>query len=565
MIMIKTLKQRLALFLILPVALILFITGFFGFVYVKQIMLDEWRESAVLKLQRAAHQIDMRLGRPIELMEMFQKTVGSRERVQTREWLLDQLKEMEGVTEVNLNWTEERIESPLMMRHGQKMDREAVHAHLGRIFQVTPPSHDSKTGQETVILISEFKDESGRLIGSLHVSVRFDYLMQDIIRLGWWESELACLVDESGLYLAHTKAMKHRTRLGEMNDHAELAVLEEMKKKPFGTVLGAGNHTVSGFSRIAQAPWIIVMFAPGEKILAPIVQFRLYYTLAGVVCIIFILLLIRFVGGGMVRSITDISQAARQVAKGDYGDPIPVKNTDELGQLTQSFNAMVEGLKERDLIQNTFGRYIDQEIAQELIRHPEAARLGGKKREVAILMSDIRGFTPLSESLTPEEVIRILNHYFSHMIEVIRTYRGIIVDFFGDGLLAFFDPLDGPVEPTAIEASRCALEMQKRMETFNKEMMKKNLPQLEMGIGLNAGEVVVGNIGSEARAKYGIVGSAVNVTARIQSEAKGGEIVLSGSIYRHISDTVQIGRTFEASLKGIENEVTLYVMKALSS
>ncbi len=110
----------------------------------------------------------------------------------------------------------------------------------------------------------------------VEVSLRFDYLMQDIIKLGWWQSELACLVDQSGRYLAHTKAMEGRTQLGETNDPVELAVLERMKEKPFGTYLGPGHppDLVSGFYRIKQAPWVIVMFAPGEKILASIVKFR---------------------------------------------------------------------------------------------------------------------------------------------------------------------------------------------------------------------------------------------------------------------------------------------------
>ncbi len=99
---------------------------------------------------------------------------------------------------------------------------------------------------------------------------------------------------------------------------------------------------------------------------------------------------------------------------------------------------MIMGLKERDFIRDTFGRYVNKEVARELLKRPEAGRLGGEKRQVAVLMADIRGFTQVSEFLTPEETIRILNHYFSHMITVIREHDGIIVDFYGDGVLVFF-------------------------------------------------------------------------------------------------------------------------------
>jgi class 3 adenylate cyclase len=307
----------------------------------------------------------------------------------------------------------------------------------------------------------------------------------------------------------------------------------------------------------------MVLFAPGEVVLAPIIKYRFYYGIAGTFCIALILLLIRYMGGKMVRSIGQISKAAEQVAGGKYGDPLPVKTKDEIGQLTQSFNTMVQGLKERDFISNTFGRYVDQEIARELMHRPEASRLGGEKREVAILMSDLRGFTPLSETLNPDVIISMLNRYFSRIIETIQKHQGIIVDFFGDALLVFFDPLEGPVEPVINRSIDCALEMQRVMEVFNAENSVENLPELKMGIGLNAGEVVVGNIGSETRAKYGIVGSAVNATQRIQSEAEGGEVVISQSVYSAAQDQLTIKKSFEAQLKGIQGSVKLYVVEGI--
>ena len=262
----------------------------------------------------------------------------------------------------------------------------------------------------------------------------------------------------------------------------------------------------------------------------------------------------------MVHSIRVISNAAERVADGTYGDPLPVKTQDEIGHLIESFNIMVKGLKERDFISNTFGRYVDQEIARELMSRPEATRLGGEKRAVAILMSDLRDFTPLSETLSPDVTISMLNRYFSRMIDTIQKHRGIIVDFFGDALLIFFDPMEGSVKSSIHKAILCALEMQRNMEIFNAENRSEGLPELKMGIGVNAGEVVVGNIGSEARAKYGIVGSSVNVTQRIQSHAKGGEVVVSESVHKAM-DNLVIKKAFNARLKGIEEPVSLYVVE----
>jgi len=566
--MIKSLRQRLALLLILPVALLLFLAGVSGFIYARNVLLDEWRKVAILQLERAAHHVGMRLNRPIEWIKMFHETAESRGGPQTQELILTRLRNLEGVTNVNLKWTDTYLEpSPMAIQKHHMGDRGMMQFHRARISEVTPPRYDAQTRQKTVTLISDFKDESGRLVGRLEVSLGFDFLMQDIKKYGWWESSMTCLIDASGRYLAHSTAMKGRTRLGETEDPVELAVLKSMREKPYGTLLGPGYppKLVSGFYRIQQVPWVIVMFAPGKDILAPIVEFRFYYTIAGSLCIILILVLIQFVGGRMVRQIRKISDAAEQVAKGSYVDPLPITTADEIGQLKISFNAMVEGLKERDSIRDTFGRYMDPEIARELIKRPEASRLGGEKREVTILMSDIRGFTQVSEALSPEGTIRMLNHYFSHMIEVIQKHKGIIVDFYGDGVLVFFDPLEGPIQPTVQRAVRCSLEMQRNMVLFNTEMKAENLPELQTGIGVNVGEVVVGNIGSATRAKYGIVGSAVNITNRIQSEAKGGEVIISNPVYDYMNNHLKIKKSFTAHLKGVQEKMTLHIVEDIQN
>jgi adenylate cyclase len=370
-------------------------------------------------------------------------------------------------------------------------------------------------------------------------------------------------VDDDGRLLDRTGAVvKGRTRLGETGSPLENMLLREIKEAPYGAVMrDPSEGEVAGFYRIKYAPWTLVLLAPGKEILTPIVRFRTYYFIAGILSIFLIILWIRFLASKMVASITRISAAAEKVAEGDYGAPLPVRRKDEIGQLAESFNKMVKGLKERDFIKNTFGRYVDAEIAKELMRRPEAAGLGGEKREVAILMSDLRDFTPLSETLSPERTIRILNLYFSQMIETIQKHHGIIVDFLGDAMLVFFDPLDGPVAPAVRKAVDCALEMQRAMRTLNERIQGNGLPSLQMGIGVNSGEVVVGNIGSESRAKYGIVGAPVNLTQRIQVMAKGGEVLLSHSAYRHAAKDLLVRNSFEVQLKGIHETMKLYVVE----
>jgi len=217
----KSLNQRLALFLLLPVALLLFVTGFVGFIFARNVLLDEWKEASVLKLQRAAHFIDMRLSQPIELINMFHNTGEYQGDLAIQEWLLDQLRATDGISRVDLEWMNAEAESMAMGGQGvHMMDRgRMMPFRRGNISQVTSPQYDAQAGEETVTLISDLKNESGSTIGRLKVSVRFEHLLQDIKKLGWWQGDMACLVDTSGRYLAHTESyMGSRDHLGEMSD-----------------------------------------------------------------------------------------------------------------------------------------------------------------------------------------------------------------------------------------------------------------------------------------------------------------------------------------------------------
>ena len=287
---------------------------------------------------------------------------------------------------------------------------------------------------------------------------------------------------------------------------------------------------------------------------------RVIFGFALVACLL-VLGTLFFLRRSIIRPVLSVVEASSRVASGNLETFITPRGRNEISKLVRSFNEMVEGLKQRDFIRETFGRYVDHEVARELLRRPEATRLGGEKREVVILISDIRGFTPLSESLSPEEIISILNHFFSYLIEVIQKYQGIIVDFIGDGVLVFFDPVGGSVDPVAHKALQCAFEMQEKMIHFNAEMKEEGLPEFQIGIGVNAGEVVVGNIGSQSRAKYGIVGSPVNITQRIQSMAKGGNVIISESVHGYLEEDLLIKKSMKVTLKGVQEKVNLYIVE----
>ncbi len=219
--------------------------------------------------------------------------------------------------------------------------------------------------------------------------------------------------------------------------------------------------------------------------------------------------------------------------------------------------------RQRDFIRSTFGRYLSDEIVDQLLESPEGLELGGEQRVVSIMMADLRGFTSMSERLKPSNVLAIVNNFLEVMTEVLIEHQGTIDEFIGDAILAIFG---APVlrENDAFRAVRCALEMQLSMERVNAWNRSRGFPEIAMGIGINTGEVVVGNIGSEKRSKYGVVGSNVNLTSRIESYTEGGEIIVAQSTAEACGPGLCIEGQLEVAPKGVLEPLTLYRVGSLA-
>ena len=210
-----------------------------------------------------------------------------------------------------------------------------------------------------------------------------------------------------------------------------------------------------------------------------------------------------------------------------------------------------------DLLKKMFGRYLSTEVMNSLIENPSALELGGEKRKVTIMMTDLRGFTALAERLEPEKVVQMLNTYFEVMVEVILKYNGTINEFIGDALLVIFGaPQEMP--DRVHRAIACSIEMQNAMTQVNEENRAQSLPELEMGIGLNETEVIVGNIGSSKRSKYAVVGSGVNMTSRIESYSVGGQILISESVRQEAGEILRIDSQRDVLPKGAETPLRIY-------
>lgn len=208
------------------------------------------------------------------------------------------------------------------------------------------------------------------------------------------------------------------------------------------------------------------------------------------------------------------------------------------------------------LLSETFGRFLSDEIVRQLLDTPDGLMLGGKKRTLTIMMSDLRGFTAMSERMEPQSLITMLNHYLGAMTDVIQRYNGTIIEFIGDGILAIFG---APVASDchAADAVAAAVAMQMQMRAINVWNQERGFPVLEMGIGINTGDAIVGNIGSEKRTKYGVVGSHVNLCGRIESYTIGGQILISPQTKAMISCGLDIVQELEVYPKGVKGALIL--------
>lgn len=227
-------------------------------------------------------------------------------------------------------------------------------------------------------------------------------------------------------------------------------------------------------------------------------------------------------------------------------------NMRDLVKMQQALVRQQEKLRVmNDYIRSVLGRYVAVEVAEEILSSPEAHHLGGELRTVTILMCDLRGFCALSEQFPPKRVVALLNRYLTAMVDIISEYGGTVDQILGDGMMVVFGaPVkmdDGPARAVA-----CALRMQLAMEEFNEESARRGEPHLEMGVGINTGQVVVGNIGSQSRMKYSVVGSPVNLAARIESCSVGGQILASASTLLPLSDIVRVDGRLRVKLKGFD-------------
>ena len=269
------------------------------------------------------------------------------------------------------------------------------------------------------------------------------------------------------------------------------------------------------------------------------------------------------VSSNLTNPLQEIIRVLQEVRNGDFENRVRVTSNDEIGYTGDVINEMNEGFKERDLIKDIFGKYVAKEVRDEVLsgRIP----LDGEKKEVTILFSDLRNFTPMTESNDPKLVIKIMNSYFEEMAEAIQGNGGLVLQFIGDEIYAVFGaPIFQSDHPA--KAFRAGLEMRRRLIELNKQFEEKGWPSLRHGIGIHTGEALAANIGSPDRLSYLLVGDTVNLASRLQSLTKevGTEMIISADTYARLTESElkasELKQMPSAPVKGKAHPVEIYVV-----
>jgi adenylate cyclase len=273
----------------------------------------------------------------------------------------------------------------------------------------------------------------------------------------------------------------------------------------------------------------------------------------------------------MVHPVNVLMTGVQSVEKGDLSIQIPVLSTDEIGVLTGYFNRLVGELRSKERMKETFGKYIDPRIVEKVILNPGSAETEGGKRVMTVSFCDLVGFTGISENLTPTGLVRLLNRHFGLVADAIHAYQGVLDKFIGDAAMAFWGPPFSAEGDHATQACRAALAQIRVLETLRLELpeltgIRRNLPVVDLRVGVASGDVVVGNIGADQARTYTVIGDTVNLASRLEGANRvyGTRILISGETRHLAAEAIETREIDSIAVKGKTETAVAYELLGLA-
>lgn len=308
---------------------------------------------------------------------------------------------------------------------------------------------------------------------------------------------------------------------------------------------------------------VVISEAPESVILEPakLIKREVYYISGIVVSIGFFLTFLFSLT--LTKPLERLVQIAGQIAQGNFNvmATADVKSKDEVEMLAWAFDGMTDGLRERDKVKNLFNKFHGSSVTENLLQSGDV-QLGGMRRQVVVFFSDIRGFTQFSENRTPEEVVSMLNEYFTVMVEIIERNGGVVDKFIGDAIMAVWGTPTSTGDDAFMAVKAC-LEMRKGLLDLNQLRLSRGEEPLKIGMGLHAGEAISGTVGSENRMEFTVIGDAVNNASRIEAATKafGADLLLSQDMARLVQGRVMLTEAGEVEVKGKTTAQRLYKVR----
>lgn len=341
------------------------------------------------------------------------------------------------------------------------------------------------------------------------------------------------------------KALKAKMSKGQLRYY-------NSKKKEF--FISAYSKTSHKLTIISEAPESIIL-EPARHVQRQ-VFFITGLVLSGSLFIIFLFSLT------LTRPIEKLVALTKYIAAGNFNIVVSqiVKSRDEVGTLSLAFDSMLSGLRERDKVKNLFNKFHGSSVAEDLLKGE--IKVGGSKKKVVVLFSDIRSFTSFSENRTPEEVVTMLNEYFTEMVSTIYTHNGIVDKFIGDAIMAVWGAPKSTGNDTYNAVNAC-IGMRIKLGKLNNTRKSRGEEEIKIGMGLHTGEAISGTIGSEDRMEYTVIGDTVNMASRIEAATKafGTDLLVSEDLIEEIKDKFILENAGEAEVKGKSDALKLFKIK----
>jgi class 3 adenylate cyclase len=445
------------------------------------------------------------------------------------------------------------------------------------------------SNQPGVYFSSPVRTSSGLVGGVAVLKLKGEAIASAIKAVKYSENRAPFVIDEDGIIILHpeeralyhsltplpaelAKQLREERRFGARMTEIENFDLPELKQAMLGgkvgysqfeSPLGFGTEIV-GYAPLAEIGWVAGVSEPISVYSRPLNKMfdnTLYAVgLMGFLSVVVALLFART----FTRPVRVLAESARAVEQGRYDAACVVApGEDELGRLAQTFNAMIDGVKARERERDIFGRVVSPEVREKLLSGE--IRLGGENRRVSVLFSDIRGFSTLSERMSPQDVVSLLNEYLSEMAEAIKPWNGYINNFIGDAIVVIFGAPESRTE-TEWAAVGAAIDMKRRLEKHNLQRREMGDPPIQTGIGISTGKVVAGQVGSLDRFLYTVIGDTVNVAARLESLTKefaGNPILITAATYEGIKDhhELDVEDLGPHQVKGRDESVHVYAVR----